>query len=128
MRGRVLAGFIGVLASLLLATPVLADQCTNASKSNPAAGAQLVFGANDEVLYISKGLANRVARGTVDFETGEGFHGLIAFDLDGDGAADASTWIGVGPDGEIPLTAQLRGPACRGLTNLGIYFSQCLGD
>ena len=30
-------------------------------------------------------------------------------------------------DGEIPLNAQLRGPACKGLTNLGLYFTQCLG-
>jgi hypothetical protein len=41
--------------------------------------------------------------------------------------ADASTWIGVGPEGEIPLEAQFRGPACRGLTNIGIYFEQCVG-
>jgi hypothetical protein len=44
--------------------------------------------------------------------------------LDGDGIADASVFFGVGPDGEIPLTAQLRGPACRGLTNIGIYLEQ----
>jgi hypothetical protein len=58
---------------------------------------------------------------------GAGFHGLIAFDFDGDGVADASTWIGVGPDGEVPLQAQFRGPACRGLTNIGIYLEQCIG-
>jgi hypothetical protein len=90
-------------------------------------GAQIVFGANDEVLFISRGLENRIAQGIVDFESGEGFHGLIAFDVDGDGVADASTWIGVGPDGhELPIEAQMRGPACRGITNLGIYFEQCL--
>jgi hypothetical protein len=59
--------------------------------------------------------------------TAEGFHGLIAFDADGDRDADFSTWLGVGPDGtEIPLEAQFMGPACRGLTNLGIYFTKCL--
>jgi hypothetical protein len=74
------------------------------------------------------GLENRIAQGIVDFESGEGFHGLIAFDVDGDGVADFSTWIGVGPDGhEIPIEAQFRGPACRGITNLGIYFEQCVG-
>jgi hypothetical protein len=127
---RAVAGVVGVAgATVLLAAPAFAHECTNASKNanNPAAGAQLVFGANDEVLFISTGLANRVERGLVDFDTGEGFHGLIAFDIDGDGVADASTWIGVGPDGEVPLEAQFRGPACRGLTNIGIYFEQCLG-
>jgi hypothetical protein len=127
MRRRVLAAFTGLLAGLLLAAPVLAHECINVSKSDPTAGAQLVLGANDEVLYISRGLANRIANGAVDFETGQGFHGLIAFDVDGDGSADLSTWFGVGPDGEIPLEAQFRGPACRGLTNIGLYLQQCLG-
>ena len=127
MRPRVLAGFAGAMASILLAAPVLAHECINASKSDPTAGAQLVFGANNEVLYISRGLASRIEHGVVDFESGEGFHGLIAFDIDGDGVADLSTWIGVGPEGEIPLDAQFHGPACRGLTNIGIYLEQCLG-
>ncbi len=60
--------------------------------------------------------------------TGAGFHGLIAFDADGDGNADYSTWIDVGPDGEVPLVAQLSGPACRGLTNLFIYFTECVAS
>jgi hypothetical protein len=113
--------------SILTAAPALAHECTNASKQDPAAGAQIVFGPNDEVLFITAGLQSRIERGLIDPDTGEGFHGLIAFDFDGDGAADASTWIGVGPDGEVPLQAQFRGPACRGLTNIGVYFEQCLG-
>jgi hypothetical protein len=125
MRRTLFAGFAGAVLSLLVASSVLAFECTNLSKG-PAAGAQLIFGANDEVLYISNGLERRLEQGLVDFETGEGFHGLIAFDIDGDGVADASTYIGVGPDGEIPLEAQFRGPACRGLSNLGIFFTQCL--
>jgi hypothetical protein len=125
MRRTLFAGFAGVVLSLLVASSVLAFECTNLSKG-PAAGAQLIFGANGEVLFISNGLERRLEQGLVDFETGEGFHGLIAFDIDGDGVADASTYIGVGPDGEIPLEAQFRGPACRGLSNLGIFFSQCL--
>ena len=39
--------------------------------------------------------------------------------------ADLSTYI-VGPEGEVPLEAQLRGPACRGLTNIGIYLGSAL--
>jgi hypothetical protein len=128
---RTLTGASVVAAGVvLMATPAMADECTNASKNanNPAAGAQLVLGPNDEVLFIAKGLLSRIEQGLVDFDTGEGFHGQIAFDFDGDGVADASTWIGVGPDGEIPLEAQFRGPACRGLTNIGLYFEQCLGE
>jgi len=116
-------GAVGVL--VLMAGPALAHECTNASKKYAASGAQLVLGANDEVLYISKGLENRIAQGLVDFDTGEGFSGIIAFDVDGDGVADASTYI-VGPDDEIPLLAQFNGPACRGVTNIGVFFEQCI--
>jgi hypothetical protein len=126
---RALVVTTGAVAGLvLIAGPALADNCTNASKKYADSGAQIVFGPNDEVLFITQGLENRISQGIVDPESGEGFHGLIAFDDDGDGVADASTYIGVGPDGdELPIEAQFRGPACRGITNLGIYFEQCLG-
>jgi hypothetical protein len=126
-RRRVLAGFAGALASIVLAAPVLADECINASKSDPVAGAQVLIGSDGQILWVTEGGLHRIEQGLVDPDTGEGFHGLIAFDLDGDGVADISTWFGVGPDGEIPLEAQFRGPACRGLTNIGIYLEQCLG-
>jgi hypothetical protein len=119
--------FAGVAASLLLVSTALGFECTNVSKSDPAAGAQVLIGPTGEIVWTTPGLASRIERGLVS-ETGEGFHGLIAFDFDGDGVADASTYIGVGPNGEIPLDAQFRGPACRGLTNLGIYFAQCVGS
>lgn len=86
-----------------------------------------MFGPDDQPIYVTPGLAKRIEQGLVDPETGEGFHGIVAFDLDGDGEADASTWFGVGPDGEIPLEAQFKGPACRGLTNIGIYLTECVG-
>jgi hypothetical protein len=85
-----------------------------------------VFGPDEQPIFITQGLLSRIDRGLVDAETGEGFHGIIAFDLDGDGAADVSTWIGVGPDGQIPLEAQFAGAACRGLTNVGVYLTQCV--
>ena len=79
------------------------------------------------VVWISNGLQQRIDQGIVDGETGEGFHGLIGFDGTGDGVADVSTWIGVGPDGtEIPTNAQENGPACRGLTNLFVYLTTCV--
>jgi hypothetical protein len=127
MSKRILGVVGGVVASLALASSAMAFECTNVSKSDPAAGAQILIGPTGEILWTTKGLANRIAQGHIDPATGEGFHGVVAFDIDGDGVADASTYIGIGPAGEIPLEAQFRGPACRGLTNLGIYFTQCLG-
>jgi len=115
------------MASILLAAPVLAHECTNASKSDPMAGAQVLIGTEGQILWITQGGLHRVEQGLVDPTTGDGFRGIIAFDLDGDGVADVSTWFGVGPDGEIPLAAQFHGPACRGLTNIGVYLEQCLG-
>lgn len=125
MRRSVVAAFGGVVLSLLMATSVLAFECTNLSKP-PAAGTQVVFGPANEIVWVSRGLERRLEQGLVDPETGDGFHGLLGFDFDGDGVVDASTYIGVGPDGEIPLEAQFAGPACRGLSNLGIFFEQCL--
>ena len=127
MRRPFSATILGVAASLAIASSALAMDCTNASKVDPAAGAQIVIDATTgNVLWISEGLTERLERGVVDPVSGEGFHGIIALDLDGDGSADVSTWVGVGPDGEeIPVNAQLNGPACRGLTSLGIYLTEC---
>jgi hypothetical protein len=124
-HARRLVGILGgTVASLLIATSVMAHECVNVSKS-PGAGAQIIIGSEGQILYLSQGLAMRLEKGVVDFETGEGFHGLIGIDVDGDGAADLTTYI-VGPDDELPLQAQLRGAACRGITNIGIYLAQCL--
>jgi hypothetical protein len=115
-----------VVASLLIASSALGHECVNASKSDQAAGAQALIDANTgEIIWITEGLANRLTKGVVDPVTGEGLHGLIAFDATGDGIADFSTWVAVGPDGEVPLVAQLSGPACKGLTNLFLYFTVC---
>ena len=128
MRRSMTATFLGVVASLVIASSALAHECTNASKSDPAAGAQvLIDETTGAILWITEGLKTRLEQGVVDPATGAGFHGLIAFDATGDGLADYSTWIDVGPDGEVPLVAQLSGPACRGVTNLFIYFTECLG-
>ena len=129
MRTSVRATILGVVASLAIASSALATDCTNASRGDPAAGAQVLIDATTgAILWTTPGLAERLESGVVG-PNGEGFHGLIAFDVNGDGLADFSTWFGVGPDGdEIPLTAQLSGPACRGLTSLFIYFTQCVGN
>jgi hypothetical protein len=127
MRRSIFVATAALLISVLIAAPALAHECVNASKSDQGAGAQLILGPDFETpIYISQGLQQRLDNGVVD-ETGEGLHGIIGFDFDGDGQADVSTWFGVGPDGEIPLEAQFAGPACHGLTNIGIYLTQCVG-
>jgi len=124
---RVLYAAVAAGAGLLLAAgPSLAHECVNASKKNQAAGVQVVIDANTgEIVWTTSGVANRLAQGLVDPVTGEGFHGLLGFDLDGDGATDVSTWM-VGPDGEIPLNAQFNGPACKGVTNIETWFTECI--
>jgi len=115
--------------SLVLTTSALAFDCTNVSKSNPANGTQVMINfTTGQVTVLTEGLARRIEQGLVDPVTGAGYHGLVGLDIDGDGAADFSTWAGAGPDGmEPPENAQLNGPACRGLTSIGLYLSECLG-
>lgn len=129
MRRTLLVATVTMVFVGLLSGTALAHQCINASKSDQAAGAQLILGPDFQTpIYMSQGLQKRLELGVIDAETfEEEFHGLIAFDTDGDGVPDLSTWIGVGPDGEVPLEAQFAGPACRGLTNIGIYLTQCVG-
>lgn len=106
----------------------LAHECVNASKKNQAAGVQVVIDvATDAIVWSTKGVERRIAQGLIDPDTGDGFSGLMGFDLNGDGAADVSTWI-VGPTGEIPLKAQFNGQPCKGVTNIDVWFEQCLGS
>jgi hypothetical protein len=121
MKALTVAG--ATAAMVLTSSAAFAHECINASR-NGTAGAQLVLDMNDQPIYISKGLQNRIDQGLVDFETGEGFSGLIGFDLDGDGVGDVATWI-VGPNGEIPSKAQWNGPACKGVTNIDLWFEEC---
>lgn len=125
---RVLYAAVAAGAGVLLAAgPSLAHECVNASKQNQAAGVQVVIDADTgEIVWTTKGVANRLAQGLIDPVTGEGFQGLLGFDLDGDGAVDVSTWI-VGPNDEIPLNAQFNGPACKGVTNINTWFTECIG-
>jgi hypothetical protein len=110
---------------VLTAGPCLAHECMNASR-NGTAGAQLIFAVDGSPLYISTGLQNRIDRGLVDFDTGEGFSGLVGFDIDGDGVGDIATYI-VGKNGEIPTKAQFNGDPCKGATNIALWFEQCMG-
>ena len=127
MRRITLSAIAAVAMSLALATSVLAIDCANASK-NQAAGVLAVIDIDTGApVWISDGLQQRIDHGVIDPATGEGLHGLIGLDVDGDGISDASTWVGVGPDGdEIPFTAQENGPACRGLTSVFVYLTTCV--
>ena len=115
------AGVAGIVG--LTAGPAFAHECVNASKKNQAAGAQIVQDDAGNVIDATNGLLNRFEKGLIGPE-GEGFHGLFGFDI-GDGTI-LSTYI-VGPNSEIPLQAQFNGPACRGITNIEVYFSECFG-
>ena len=128
MRRTMTATLVGVVASLAFVSSALASDCMNASKSDQTAGAQVILNlATGEIVWATPGVASRLDKGLIGAD-GEGFHGLVGFDFNGDGVVDASTWIGVGPAGtEIAEPALLNGPACRGLTSIFVYFSQCLG-
>jgi hypothetical protein len=116
-----LAGLMLVLA----AGPALAGHCTNADK-NAAAGVQAVIDINTgQIVWISDGLQHRIDQGIVDPVTGEGFSGLLGFDVNGDGIADASTYI-VGPNDELPDQAQINGAQCHGVVSIFTLFTQCL--
>lgn len=119
---------VPVLMAGVGVTPAFAQDCTNASKdaNAPAAGVQLVIDTNTgDIEWASAGLQQRIANGTVDPNTGAGFHGLIGLDFNSDGVVDATTYI-VGPDGALPENARDSGSPCHGVTSLETYFLECL--
>ena len=115
-------GVASVSAFMLMAGPAFAHECTNASKdaNNPAAGAQIVFGCGDDEILSAKPHALAL------LEQGSFPKGWIAFDIDCDGVADAGTFI-VGPNGELPMTAQLNGTDAHGVMNICTYLGLPLG-
>jgi hypothetical protein len=114
-----------MVAALLAAGPVMAGHCTNADK-NAAAGVQAVMDAfTGEVVWISNGLQQRIDQGLVNPVTGEGFHGLLGFDLNGDAVADLTTFI-VTPNFALPEQAQMRGAPCHGVISIETFFTQCV--
>jgi hypothetical protein len=128
MRRPITASILGVVASLAIASSAFAFDCMNASKPDQSAGdLAIIDGNTGEPIWISEGLEQRLEQGLIG-EDGSGLHGLIGLDYTGDDVVDVSTWIGVGPEGfEIAEPALLNGPACRGLTSIGLYFTECVG-
>ena len=116
-------------ALVLSAGGAFAHECVNASKSmhQPGAGVQVIIDTEtEEVVWVSAGVQKRIDLGLIDFETGEGFSGLVGLDFDGDGAADVTTFI-VGPEDEVPEEAQFNGAPCAGVVNIGDYFGCLFG-
>ncbi|MBC9822151.1 hypothetical protein [Terrabacter sp. MAHUQ-38] len=118
-----LAGLAAASAIVLAAGPSLATECVNASKPSQA-GIQVLLGPSG-IEWSTAGVATRISQGLIDPDTGAGFHGLIGFDFDGDGTVDFQTFV-VGRDDEIPELAQFNGPSCHGITNVAIYFAECV--
>lgn len=123
-RAAIVAGATTTVLALG-AGSALAHECINPNKQ-PAAGTQVTFGPSGPT-DISNVLQQRIDRGIVDMETGDGFHGLVGIDEDGDGVADISTWQ-VTPTGSIPMVAQTSGADCNGVVFVGDYLTDCLGE
>lgn len=100
-----------------------AHDCFNPNKK-PGAGAQVVVNDNDEIVYASRGVENRIDRGIMSAD-GDGYHGLVGFDADGDGAADFDTYI-VGKGAIVPAAEKQTGDPCHGITDFETYFTQCV--
>ena len=118
-----LAGLAAASAIVLAAGPSLTTECVNASKPSQA-GIQVLLGPSG-IEWSTAGVATRISQGLIDPDTGAGFHGLIGFDFDGDGTVDFQTFV-VGRDDEIPELAQFNGPSCHGITNVAVYFAECV--
>jgi hypothetical protein len=115
---KVLGAVIAVAVAVSSAGVASAFECFNASKNgnNPGAGAQVVLDPNDEIFSATNGLMKRVEKGIVDPDTGEGYHGVLAF-ADENGDIIGSTYI-VTPQDEIPLQAQFNGSPDHGIINI----------
>jgi hypothetical protein len=112
---------IAMLAMVAMGGTAFADHCTNIQKDahDPSKGVQVIINATDGSLeWANAGVRNRVAHGLIDPASGEGFHGLVGLDFDGDGTVDAMTYI-VGPEGDaLPETAIQNGSPDHGIVPL----------
>ena len=123
MPGRKRA-FLGVAIAvglfLFSGGRAFAQDYWNISKDahDPAAGVQIVVGPDGEtIVFATNGLQQRIALDLVDPETGDGYHGLFAIDLNGDGTADISTFL-VTPGNEVPPIAQDSGSPDHGIVDI----------
>jgi hypothetical protein len=77
-----------------------------------------------QIVFIWPGLQARLDAGVIDPVTFDGFHGLIGFDINGDGVADVTTFI-VTPNFELPVQAQVNGALCHGIVSIVALITQC---
>jgi hypothetical protein len=117
---------IAMAAVVAMGGTALADHCTNIERDlhDPSKGVQVVLNANtDSLEWANPGVLNRVDHGLIDPATGEGFHGIVGLDFDGDGIADAVTYL-VGPEGDaLPETAINNGSPDHGIVGISTLFS-----
>jgi hypothetical protein len=115
---------IGLAGPVAFAGTAFADHCTNIQRDqhDPSKGVQVILdvsGAEPSIEWANQGVLNRVNNGIIDPETGEGFHGLIGYDVDGDQTVDVMTYQ-VGPDGDaLPDTAIDNGSPDHGIVDIG---------
>jgi hypothetical protein len=118
MHKSVVGVGVAVLATLAMAGTAYADHCTNAQRDahDPSKGVQVVIDTTDgSIESANAGVVNRVNQGLIDPATGEGFHGNVGLDLDGDGTVDVMTYM-VGPEGDaLPDTAIANGSPDHGI-------------
>jgi hypothetical protein len=115
---------VGLVGPVAFAGTAFADHCTNIQRDqhDPSKGVQVVLdvsGAEASIESANPGVMNRVDNGIIDPATGEGFHGLIGFDVDGDQTVDVMTYQ-VGPEGDaLPETAIDNGSPDHGIVDIG---------
>ena len=121
MRKAVVGLGIAGLATLAMGGTAFADHCTNIERDthDPSKGVQVVINETDgSIEWANAGVVNRVGQGLIDPATGEGFHGIVGLDLDGNGTVDVVTYI-VGPEGDaLPDTAVNNGSPNHGIVPL----------
>jgi hypothetical protein len=119
---KALAGIgVAALATVAMGGTAFADHCTNIQRDlhDPSKGVQVVINATDgSIESANAGVVNRIGQGLIDPATGEGFHGHVGLDFDGDGTVDVMTYI-VGPEGDaLPETAINNGSPDHGIVGL----------
>jgi hypothetical protein len=112
---------VAVMAVVAMGGTAFADHCTNIERDSrdPSKGVQVVINGTDgSIESANAGVENRIAQGLIDPATGEGFHGLVGLDLNGDNTVDVMTYL-VGPDGDaIPETAIQNGSPDHGIVGI----------
>ena len=114
------AGGAGLALFAIIGTAgtAFADHCTNIQRDqhDPSKGVQVIINAADgSIEWANPGVVMRVGQDLIDPATGEGFHGLVGLDFDGNGTVDAMTYI-VGPEGDaLPDTAIANGSPDHGI-------------